>query len=120
MSLNPLELVKAYLASEPARLIAYSTAAVLTAANFIGHQLGYTTLPDGVANGLTLLVTAIVTEAIRRFVYAPTTVAEIVAEVTPPNENTVLAEEVMDPTPPPLTGDEVEEFDTDERVPDSL
>lgn len=81
MSLNPLDVIKGYLASEPARLIAYGTAAALTAANAIGHALGYDTLPDGVANGLTLLVTAIVTEAIRRFVYAPDTVQEIVAEV---------------------------------------
>lgn len=79
-SLNPLDLVKAYLQSEPARLIAYGVAGALTAANFIGHALGYETLPDGVANGLTLLVTAIVTEAIRRFVYAPATVDSILAE----------------------------------------
>ncbi len=68
MSLNPLDLIKAYLASEPARLIAYGVMVSLTAANAIGHALGYTALPDGVANGLTLLVTAIITEAIRRFV----------------------------------------------------
>ncbi len=83
MSLNPLDLVKEYLKSEPARLIAYGTAAALTAANAIGHALGYETLPDGVANGLTLLVTALVTEAIRRIVYAPATVEEIVNEANP-------------------------------------
>lgn len=75
--MNPLDLIRGYLAAEPARLIAYSVAGALTAANFIGHQLGYTALPDGVANGLTLLVTAIVTEAIRRFVYSPDTVARL-------------------------------------------
>ncbi len=82
-SLNPLDLVKAYLQTEPARVIAYGVAVALTAANWIGHALGYTALPDGVANGVTLLVTAIVTEAIRRFVYSPATVDEIVAEVAP-------------------------------------
>jgi hypothetical protein len=81
MSLNPIDLVKEYLRTEPARLIAYGVAATLTAANAIGHALGYETLPDGVANGLTLLVTALVTEAIRRLVYAPATVEDIVDEV---------------------------------------
>lgn len=77
---NPLDLIRAYLAAEPARLIAYGVMLTLTAANFIGHQLGYETLPDGVANGLTLLVTALITELIRRFVYSPNTVAAIAAE----------------------------------------
>lgn len=80
MSLNPLDLIKAYVGSEPARLIAYGVAGALTAANAAGHALGYNELPDGVANGVTLLVTAIVTEAIRRFVYAPDTVEEIKAD----------------------------------------
>lgn len=75
--MNPLDLVRAYLSAEPARLIAYTVAIALTGANFVGHALGYTDLPDGVANGVTLLVTALVTEAIRRFVYSPETVARL-------------------------------------------
>jgi hypothetical protein len=82
-----LNVIRSLLRSEPARFISYGTIGALAFANVVAHALGYTALPDGIATSLALLVTALLTEAIRRFVYAPDTVNELVGpdHSVPPN-----------------------------------
>lgn len=70
-----IDRVRHVLATEPARFISYGTLVALTSANAIGHALGYNELPDGIANGVTLLAAAMITEAIRRFVSPANAVA---------------------------------------------
>jgi uncharacterized membrane protein YvlD (DUF360 family) len=72
-----LDVSRPLLKSQPVRFVTYGTAAFLTVANAIGHALGYTVLPDGITNGVTILGGAILAEVLQRLVYSPNSVADV-------------------------------------------
>ena len=78
-----INIVKSLLATNPARFIAYGATAAIWAAAKLGAIVGVE-VPDDVTLAAGTIVTFVLTEAIRRFVYAPATVEELVAEAQRP------------------------------------
>jgi hypothetical protein len=81
-----LDKADALLQGEPARAIGYGAALVIVGASLASNALGFTRIPAvDLPTAVGLAATAIVTvtgviESIRKFVYSPATVADIVAE----------------------------------------
>lgn len=69
-----IDIVRLYVGREPARLVAYSVIGA-TWAVAKGAALAHVAVPDDVTLAVTTVVTFLATELIRRFVYAPATVA---------------------------------------------
>jgi hypothetical protein len=92
------ELIKGMLQREPARLVAYGTAAAVWAVTRLGAYLGVE-VPDEITLAVATIATFVLTEVIRRLVYSPSTVAEIVSQTTPANQPAMEAA-IQDGTPP--------------------
>lgn len=74
-----LDFIRGLLQREPARVVAYGAAAAVWAVTRLGTQLGVE-VPDEITLAIATVVTFVLTEVIRRLVYSPSTVAEIVAQ----------------------------------------
>lgn len=106
-----IDLAKRLIAKEPARLIGYGSAIAVAIALKIAERFGFT-LDAEALTYVSAFGALVVTEFIRRFVYAPDTVASIAenaastgsAEVGPPPSGEVDEE----PLAKPFTGDEEE------------
>lgn len=100
-----IEFLRAQLAANPTRAIGYFTGAVLAVVTWGSKQAGVE-IPSDVSVAILAVATFIATEAIRRFVYAPATVAALQTEHDKTVEGLLAAEAA--PAIPP----------TDEAVPD--
>jgi hypothetical protein len=68
-----LDFIKSLIAKEPARLVAWASAAAVAAALKAADMAGVTLTPEVIA-GVSAIAAFLATELIRRFVYAPATV----------------------------------------------
>lgn len=71
-----LDFIKGLIARSPTRLIGYGSTLAVVAATFLASKLGLT-LSSDTLYAVGLLGAAIVTEAIRKFVYSPNTTQAI-------------------------------------------
>lgn len=79
--MNVLELLRAQIAANPARFIAYGTVAAVWAVTKLAALTGTVLLPDSdVSLAVVTIVTAVLTELIRRYVYSPASVSNIQAQ----------------------------------------
>lgn len=74
-----VEFLKGLLAREPARFVSYGSAAAVWAVVQLAGLLGVL-VPDNVLLAVGTIATFVLTEAIRRLVYSPATVAAIRGE----------------------------------------
>lgn len=93
-----LDFIKGLLQREPARFVAYGAAAAVWAVSRLGVSLGVS-IPDEIILAVATVVTFVLTEVIRRLVYSPSAVAEIVAQ-TPPGAQAEAAAQIEGGTPP--------------------
>jgi hypothetical protein len=93
-----LELIKGLLQREPARLVAYGAAGAVWAVTRLGAYAGVE-VPDEITLAVATIVTFVLTEVIRRLVYSPSAVAEIVTQTAPANRPAV-ATAIEEGTPP--------------------
>ena len=77
------DLVKGMIAKEPARVIAWTSAAAVAGALKLAELLGVGPLPAEVIAGVSAIAGFAATEVIRRYVYSPATWAK--RNVTPPD-----------------------------------
>ena len=90
--------IRGMLQTNPARFVSYATLAAVWLVVKLSEAAGAPIAPDSdVALAVSTIVAFIVTEVIRRLVYSPATVAEIVAS-TPAPEAT--AEAIIEGSPP--------------------
>ena len=93
-----LDFIRGLLQKEPARFVAYGAAVAVWAVTRLGTLVGVQ-VPDEVTLAIATLATFILTEVIRRLVYSPASVAEIVAQ-TPRGDQAETAAAVMEGSPP--------------------
>jgi hypothetical protein len=94
------DFIKGLLQREPARFVSYATVGVVWVLVKGSALVGYPIAADSdVALAVATIVGFFVTEAIRYVVYAPATVAEIVAQI-PPGAKAETAAAVMEGAPP--------------------
>lgn len=93
-----LNYVKGLLQREPARLVAYGAAAAVWAVTRLGTYVGVE-VPDEVTLAVATVATFVLTELIRKLVYSPANVAEIVAQM-PAGAKAETAAAVMEGAPP--------------------
>lgn len=93
-----LDLIRGLLQREPARLVAYGSAAAVWAVTRLGTTLGIA-VPDEVTLAVATIATFVLTEVIRRLVYSPANVAEIVAQI-PAGAKAETAAAVLEGAPP--------------------
>lgn len=84
------DFIKGLLQREPARFVAYGAAAAVWAVTRIGVLAGVE-VPDEVTLAVATVVTFVLTEVIRRLVYSPSTVAQIVEQTTAANKGAMAA-----------------------------
>lgn len=93
-----IDLIRGLLQREPARFVAYGAAAAVWAVTRLGTAIGVE-VPDEVTLAVATIATFALTEVIRRLVYSPATVAQIVAQ-TPTGGEAETAAAVLDGAPP--------------------
>jgi len=93
-----IDFIKGLLQREPTRVVAYGAAAAVWAVTRLGTQLGVE-VPDEITLAIATVVTFVLTELIRRLVYSPSAVAEIVAQ-TPPGGQAAVAAAIEEGAPP--------------------
>lgn len=76
-----IEFIKGVIAKEPARLVGYGSSLAVAGALKAAELLGVTIPPDVLA-AISLLTGFVISEAIRRFVFAPATVQAKANEAT--------------------------------------
>lgn len=93
-----MDFIRGLLQKEPARFIAYGAAAAVWAVTRLGTVVGVE-VPDEVTLAVATVATFVLTEVIRRLVYSPAAVAEIVTQ-TPKGGQDATAAAVLGGTPP--------------------
>jgi len=93
-----LDFIKGLLQREPTRVVAYGAAGAVWLVTRLGTQLGVE-VPDEITLAIATVVTFALTEVIRRLVYSPSAVAEIVAQ-TPPGAQAEAAAAIEEGAPP--------------------
>lgn len=93
-----IDLIRGLLQREPARFVAYGAAVSVWAVTRLGTAIGIE-VPDEVTLAVATIATFILTEVIRRLVYSPANVAQIVAQI-PPGSEMKTAAAVLDGAPP--------------------
>lgn len=93
-----MDFIKGLLQTNPTRFVAYGSAAAVWVAIQIGDAAGVE-LPNEVTLAVAAVATFVVTEVIRRLVYSPASVAEIIGQV-PVGADAVVAEAILDGVPP--------------------
>lgn len=93
-----LALIKGLLQTNPVRFVAYGSAAAVWATTRLGVLAGVE-VPDDITLAVATIATFILTEVIRRLVYSPASVAEIVAQV-PAGADAKTADAILDGAPP--------------------
>lgn len=93
-----LDLIRGLLQREPARVVAYGAAGAVWAVTRLGTVVGVE-VPDEVTLAVATIVTFVLTELIRRLVYSPASVAQIVAQI-PAGAKVETAAAVLDGAPP--------------------
>jgi hypothetical protein len=79
--MNLLDIVRAQIQANPARFISYGALAAVWAVTRLALLAGVTLLPDSdVSLAVATIVTFVLTEAIRRFVYSPSSVSTLTAQ----------------------------------------
>lgn len=76
-----LDFIKGLVSKEPARLVGYGSSLAVAGALKLAELLGVT-VPADVLAGISLVTGFVISEAIRRFVFAPATVQKIANAAT--------------------------------------
>lgn len=92
------DLIRGLLQREPARFVAYGAAAAVWAVTRLGTYIGVE-VPDEVTLAVATVATFVLTEVIRRLVYSPANVAQIVSQI-PAGAKAETAAAVMEGAPP--------------------
>lgn len=93
-----LDFIRGLLQREPARFVAYGAAAAVWAVTRLGTATGVQ-VPDEITLAVATVATFVLTEVIRRLVYSPSAVAEIVAQ-TPPGSQAATSAAIEQGAPP--------------------
>ena len=95
-----LDFIKGLLQANPVRFVSYATAAAVWGTVKLSELAGVPIAADSdVALAVATVVGFVVTEIIRRLVYSPKTVSEIVAQ-TPQGAQAATASAVLEGAPP--------------------
>ena len=93
-----IDFIRGLLQREPARFVAYGAAAAVWGVTRLGTLVSVE-VPDEITLAVATVATFVLTEVIRRLVYSPSAVAEIVAQ-TPPGAQAAAAAAIEEGAPP--------------------